>query len=67
MQALIQAFNSFDKDLCVRQAQVSDTDKASTALDRTKNVLQQTAPEQGTPERGADISCLSEPTCRPVT
>lgn len=33
MQALIQAFNSFDKDLCVRQAQVSDTDKASTALD----------------------------------
>lgn len=25
MQALVQAFNSFDKDLCARQAQVSDT------------------------------------------
>lgn len=34
MQALVQAFNSFDKDLCVRQAQVSDANKHEPTLTR---------------------------------
>ena len=35
-QALVQAFNSFDKDLCVRQVQVSGAKQPSTFLNATK-------------------------------
>lgn len=54
LQALVQAFNSFDKDLCVRQAQVSDTSKHRPPL-MGPTYFRQNVTADLTPERGDNI------------